>query len=65
MFFDKPWSEVTEKDISELAEKLSTQMGGWIFHRKVDFNNPTPYTKITKSQPRIMHGKAENISDNL
>ena len=65
MFFDKPWSEVTDEDISGLAKKLSDEMGGWVFHRKVDFDNPTPHVNIKKSHPRIMHGKAENTSVNL
>jgi hypothetical protein len=42
MFFDKPWSEVTDQEIDELALRLENEMGGWIFHRKIDWNNPTP-----------------------
>ena len=34
--FDKPWSEVTEKDIEIRSEEFENNMGGWIFHRKWD-----------------------------
>jgi hypothetical protein len=32
--FDKPWKDVTEADISELAVRLKTQTAGWIWHQK-------------------------------
>ena len=54
MFFDKPWAEVSEHEIKELAKSLKEKMGGWIFHQKVDFNKPTPFLKISKKQPKIM-----------
>ena len=54
MFFDKTWSDVTEDDISDLASKLSEKMGGWVFHSKVDFANPTPHIKVKRGQPKIM-----------
>ena len=41
MFFDKKWSDVTDQDISDMASRLETEIGGWIFHSKVDFNKPT------------------------
>lgn len=34
VMFDKPWSEVSDEDIKELAMKLKTQTAGWIWHRK-------------------------------
>lgn len=43
MFFNKPWSEVTDQEIEDLAKRLSEEMGGWIFHSKVDFNRPTKW----------------------
>lgn len=43
MFFDKPWSEVTDEDIRSLADRLATELGGHIFHRKIDWNNKTPH----------------------
>ena len=54
MFFDKEWKNVTEKDIKRLAEKLKSDTGGWIFHRKINFNKPTPHLKIDRKQPKIM-----------
>ena len=58
MFFDKKWSDVTDEDITSLSEKLSTQMGGWIFHQKVDFTKPTPHLTLNQGQPALM--KKEN-----
>ena len=46
MFFNKKWSEVTDQDIEDLASRLEEEMGGWIFHKKIDFNNPTPSLNV-------------------
>lgn len=46
MFFDKRWSDVTDEDIEKLAAHLQSEMGGWIFHRKIDWSNPTPSVKL-------------------
>ena len=46
MFFDKPWSDVSDDDIQALSEKLEEQLGGWIFHNKVDFEKPTPWLEV-------------------
>jgi hypothetical protein len=46
MFFDKPWSEVTDAEISDLAQRLARDTGGHVFHSKVDWNNPTPSITI-------------------
>jgi glycosyltransferase involved in cell wall biosynthesis len=54
MFFDKPWSEVSDEEIKEMATKLEEKLGGWIFHSKVDFNNPTPHISIEKPGPELM-----------
>ena len=56
MFFNKPWAEVSEDEIKDMASNLKEKMGGWIFHKKIDFNNPTPFLKISKKQPKIMQG---------
>jgi len=56
MFFDKPWSEVTGDDIRSLSDSLEQKMGGWIFHRKVDFSKPTPWVTVDKSYPKVMDG---------
>jgi len=54
MFFDKKWSEVTDDEIVKLAANLKNKMGGWIFHSKVDFDNPTPHAYIERGQPEVM-----------
>ena len=54
MFFDKRWSEVSDAEISALSRRLATEMGGWVFHRKVDFTQPTPHLKLDTSPPSIM-----------
>lgn len=46
MFFDKPWSQVSDDEINDIADRLEREMGGWIFHRKIDWNNPTPSVMI-------------------
>jgi len=53
VFFDKPWAEVNENDIDEVAIKLEKEMGGWICHRKVNFSTPTPWFYCDK-HPKIM-----------
>jgi glycosyltransferase involved in cell wall biosynthesis len=54
MFFGKPWHEVSERDIDDLAKALSEKMGGWVFHTKVDFGKPTPHLDLERSQPALM-----------
>ena len=54
MFFDKPWSEVTEDDINDMSQKLKTQLGGWVFHSKVDFNKEVPHMTLRAGQPEVM-----------
>jgi glycosyltransferase involved in cell wall biosynthesis len=46
MFFDKPWSEVTDDEISALAKRLATETGGHVFHTKVDWSRATPHLKV-------------------
>jgi glycosyltransferase involved in cell wall biosynthesis len=43
MFFNKPWREVTDDDINSLATRLADEMGGHIFHTKIDWNRKTPH----------------------
>jgi glycosyltransferase involved in cell wall biosynthesis len=54
MFFDKSWGDVTEEEISDISKKLADEMGGWIFHTKVDFNTPTPHIEIQLPHPSEM-----------
>jgi glycosyltransferase involved in cell wall biosynthesis len=46
MFFDKSWSDVSESEIDELAMRLSTEMGGWVFHNKIDWNVNVPFLEL-------------------
>ena len=62
MFFNKPWSEISEPDISEMATKLSREMGGWVFHSKVDFEKPTCHIKLECDHPGIMKNWIERNS---
>ena len=50
--FDKPWSEVTEEDIENLGNRLADELGGWIFHEKVDFSYKIPHIQISRSHPK-------------
>ena len=54
MFFDKCWSDVTDQDIDQLAKELKEKMGGWVFHKPIDFNSPTPAVSINRKEPKIM-----------
>ena len=54
MFFDKPWSEVTGEDISNLSNQLAEKLGGWIFHSKVDFSTVTPHVKLSQGHPEAV-----------
>jgi glycosyltransferase involved in cell wall biosynthesis len=48
MFFDKPWSEVTDDEITSLAKRLADETGGHVFHEKIDWTKPNPFIKIVK-----------------
>jgi len=61
VMFDKPWEEVTDEDIKVLADKMESEMGGWIFHKKIDFTKKTPWFKLAKTHPKVME---EWIRDN-
>ena len=54
MFFDKKWSDVKDEEIKILSSKLSSELGGWIFHEKVDFSKPTPSVVCELSYPAVM-----------
>ena len=56
MFFNKPWSKVKKKEIKELASKLSSEMGGWIFHNKIDFSKKTPHIYPPDGHPSFIKG---------
>jgi len=48
MFFDKPWSEVTDDEISALAKRLATETGGHVFHEKIDWSKATPCLRTSE-----------------
>ena len=52
VMFDKPWSEVTEEEIDEMGAKLADELGGWIFHTKVNFSHHVPYIQVNRSHPQ-------------
>lgn len=57
MFFNKAWSEVTDDEISEMASRLEEEMGGWIFHEKVNFDRPTPSLSVSNEvHPDVIKG---------
>ncbi len=51
VMFDKPWADVTEGDIEYMSSKLSEELGGWIFHSKVDFSKKVPHISVQRSHP--------------
>lgn len=51
VMFDKPWAEVTDEDIDALGVRLAEEMGGWVFHEKVDFSYKIPYVTINRAHP--------------
>jgi len=54
MFFQKPWAEVSDEEITALAQELEEKMGGWVFHNPVDFSKPTPSITVECGHPKIM-----------
>jgi len=60
MFFNKRWSDVTDEEIVNLSEKMSEDLGGWIFHNKLNFDNPTPWLRINKRHPTLMKNWLKN-----
>jgi|TARA_B100000035_G_scaffold223208_1_gene191767 glycosyltransferase involved in cell wall biosynthesis len=54
MFFDKCWSDVNDDEIVNLANKMNNELGGWVFHTRVDFDKPTPWYKINCDHPELI-----------
>jgi len=52
VMFNKPWSKVTDNDIEDLGNRLANEMGGWIFHEKVDFNRCIPHITLGSNHPK-------------
>lgn len=53
MFFDCPWSEVTDEMITQRAKRLASETGGHVFHTKWT-GQSTPSMVCTRSQPKWM-----------
>lgn len=51
VMFDKPWADVTDDDIEQLGNRLASELGGWIFHEKVDFSYKIPHVQIDRDHP--------------
>ena len=64
MFFDKPWSEVSDADIDSMATKLSTELGGWIFHNKVDFSKKVPHISVHRDHPSTFIAYEKSLQKN-
>lgn len=54
MFFDVPWSSVTDEMIKDRAKELKEKLGGWIWHKKWDGVTKTYAIKVKRSQPKFM-----------
>lgn len=50
MFFDKPWSEVTDDDIKSRAKELAEKTGGHVWHSKWD-GRATPHMSLSQVIP--------------
>jgi hypothetical protein len=50
MFFDKPWSEVTDEDIAARAKELAEGTGGHVFHNKWN-GKRTPHMRLSTVKP--------------
>ena len=59
MFFNKKWSEVSQEEIVNLAKKMDNELGGWIFHSRIDFSKPTPWYQIERGHPKIIRAWLE------
>ena len=53
MFFDVPWSQVTDEMIELRAKELAEKTGGHIWHSKWN-GQMTPWIKCNRTQPKLM-----------
>ena len=53
MFFDKPWSEVTDEDIKNMASQLAEKTGGHVFHSKINWDNCVPHLTLDTEPPAL------------
>lgn len=54
-FFGKPWSEVSDAEISYMAEKIEGQASGWVFHKAIDFSVASKYPFVRCNDMDIVH----------
>ncbi|NBW06490.1 MAG: glycosyltransferase [Caulobacteraceae bacterium] len=52
MFFDVPWSEVTDEMIEKRAEEIKQGTGGWIWHRKWK-GQRLPHIEVKRGEPKL------------
>lgn len=53
-FFNKPWSEVTEEDINNLAKRMKKELGGWLPQKHIDFEEKMPSIQINRNHPKVV-----------
>ena len=54
MFFDKSWKDVSNDEIVNIANRMNNELGGWVFHTRVDFDKPTPWYSIDSGHPNTI-----------
>lgn len=54
-FFNKPWKDVSEKEISDMAEKIQNETSGWIFHSPINFSEASRFPYITTEDVQLTH----------
>lgn len=52
MFFDLPWSQVTDEMIDARASQISSGTGGWIWHSKWR-GQKLPHITVNREEPKI------------
>jgi len=52
--FNKPWDDVTEKEIQETALILEKDFGGWVFHKHLNLEEKTPWYKLDDPHPKFI-----------
>ena len=64
MFFEKAWKDITDEEIDSLATRLQEEMGGWIFHSKIDWTRKTPFIDCEIKYPDVMDSWIESTQKN-
>jgi len=61
VFMQKAWAEVTDSDAESVGNRIEGEMGGWIFHQRVDFSRKTPSISVNKAHPAVMSSWIEKF----